>query len=660
MLRLIGTLFKLAVFLMILLGIAAAAIVFFINPNNFKAEANELLQDYTGHAFEISGPITYSVWPKLVLSFQDINLKSPLIEVKQANIYIDPYSLMGNALSIENLELSEVTATVDNLAIAPASIIKSQANIKLVSVEKSTLILKNEQTKQNWELRNLSFATKNIVLGADAALEPINFSGTLINVNNSASFIIDAVLTADFDKKSMSLNPINVLWNDTKAHGDAVVSQYTNNVSVAGNITVDQTNITELLKKLDPYFAKNDTATTNMLQAQIAYSYTMQDEILDLSKISLKLDDGSIDGSLKLKFSNPYRAEFNLTTDKLNFEPMMMLSKAIFPAVSSNDLFPVELLKTTTIIGKLAATNLKLTPDFLVDNLSAEIMAQDGLLQINPATVAAYNSTHALNISLDVNSALPTIKLTEQTDSFPLDQWLKLLNAPNIISGNAKLKLTIDSTGNSIEALKQALNGGINLNVSDGSVYGFDIAKLMGYVTTTIDSTFEAMPSNKNISLHDMLLPKISKWLETQKGAPESAFDTLEFKADIKQGVSQTSSFDLNNAAFELKGTGSFDIVKNQINYAGVLSNKSDISSNLKEIASVIKSTPLNVPISGSFTQPILAPNIEEYTTDILKQTQDALIKKAASSMVAAAPANNQTSKAAEEIFVDSLKGLAK
>jgi len=660
MLRFIGKLFKLSIYLIVLLGIAAAAVVFFINPDNYKAEANQFLQNYTGHSFEISGPITYSVWPNLSVKLQDITLKSPAIQIKHANIHIDPYSLLGDNLTITNLELSEVTAAVDNLALIPATPVKSHAKIELLSVKKSTVIIKNEQAKQNWELRNLSFTTKNITLGSDTPLEPISFNGSLVNLNNSATFTIDAVLTADLAKQSLSLKPINIIWNDTKLQADALVSQYIGNPSVAGNITIDQTNITELLKKLDPYFAPSNAEIKNMLQAQIAYSYTMQDELLDLSKIALKLDDGSLDGNLKLKLSSPYKVEFNLNSDKLDFEPMMMLGKAMFPSIPSSDVIPVDFLKNITILGKISALNLKLKPDFLIDQLTTEITAQDGLVQITPLVLSAYNSKHNLELSLDVTKEVSSIKLTQQSDGFAIQPWAKLLNLPQILSGDAKLKMSIDSIGNTIEELKNGISGGINLNVTNGAIYGFDISKLMGYIATTIDNAFDQMPTNKNISLHDLLFPKVSKWLDTQKDNPISSFDSLEFKADLKQGISQSSSFDLNNAAFELKGTGSFDIIKNQINYAGVLINKSDTVSHIAEISTVMKYTPLNLPISGSFAQPVIAPNIEEYATNVLKQTQDVLIKKAASSMVLVAPANAKTTKTAEEIFSDSLKGLTK
>ena len=636
------------------------AVILFINPNNFKQEATDLIQDYTGQPFEITGPISYSLWPKLIVKFQDLSLKTPAVEIKQANIYIDPYSILGNHLTINNLELTEVKATISGLGPIPAIQLKDQMKIEAASVDKSLLVIKNDQNKLNWELRDLSFTAKNIDLASPAPFEPISFSGTLVNMNSAASVAIDGALTADLSKQTMSFKPINVNWNETKAHGDALLSQYAANPTVAGNLTIDQTNITDLLKKLDPYFAKSDNQATNILQASMAYSYSMQDEFLDLTQLNLKIDDGSLVGSLKVKFTSPYRSEFELTADKLDFEPLLLLTKAVFPTVPTSSIIPVDSIKAITIMGKISGTGMKLTPDFAVDSLSAEIIAKDGLVQVNPLVVSAYGGTHNLNLSLDVNAALPSVKVVEQSEGFQIEPWVKLLDFPKVLSGDAKLKLSVSSQGNTIDALKEGITGGVNLSINHGTVYGIDLAKLMQYITSTVDSTFEQMPSNKTISLHDQLQPKLMKWLDTQKGDPATQIDTLTFDADLKQGVSLSSSFDLNNATYGFKGTGSWNVVNDEINYSGVLSNKGDVTSHLAEIGTIMTAAPLTIPMSGTFVKPILTPNIEEYITNILKQTQVVLIKKAAGSMVAAAPANDKTTKAAEEIFVDSLKGLSK
>ena len=329
-------------------------------------------------------------------------------------------------------------------------------------------------------------------------------------------------------------------------------------------------------------------------------------------------------------------------------------------AVPYNGLLPVDLLKKITVMGKFSGSHIAIGQNFMIDNLTGELLAKDGSIQIAPLTMNAYKGVHQLDLNIDLTKAAPVFKFTEQADNFTLEPVMKLLKLPKIIDGTAKIKMALEATGNTVDELKQSVNGGINLNVNKGLFYDLDITKLMQFIASTTEGAFEQLSSSKNVSLHDLLQPKATKWLELQKDNPSSSFDSFDFKADIKQGVAQTSSFALANPTYQFNADGSFNIVTNEIKYNGTIKSNIDLTGNIKEITDAIKLAPLTVPISGSFTQPIFSPDLETYEVDIFNQTQDALIKRAASSMVAAAPANDKTSKAADEIFSDSLKGLAK
>lgn len=653
---------------MAILGLLGGlAFISFMDPNNYKKQINQALQDYSGLPLKINGAVQWSLKPKTMLRMQDIALSKPneeatqILEIKDASMHFDLFSYIKGDLLINDLELKDVNLDLSEIKKFPKTPITNKYVIQSFVVKNISINMQNRLDNLNWQLKNATLTAKNVVISEGKNFPAFNVTGDLINAGHHATLNLDTTATLDAAKHLLTLDPLKLTWNSTPFLGSAKIEQYDTDPVISGTLGMDATDVGGALKRIDPYYAEGNQNQTHTMQGNVAYSFATKEQILDLSKIHFQMDSGAIDGNLKVSLTAPYQTEFTLSAENIDFVPLSILGKALFPTPPSETLFPIELLKTLTVNGKLAGTNLHLGNNTQIDQVTLGIIGQAGVIQFAPLAIVAYGGTHNMALNLDViNKQQPFLQLTEQADGIALEPWLKLIHEDGIISGTANIKASLEAMGNDVAALKQTMTGVVNVTVKDGTLSGFDADKLMSFTTQTVNDIFNEISKSPSTDLRSLAIKKAGDWITTQQDGPKTKFNFFELKADIDQGISKKASITMNDNVIELKATGSFNLGDNTLNFDANIANKADVTTNVKSLAAYIKKTPLAVLITGTIEKPLYGPNIQGYAVNIIQLAQTDLLNQAISKMVAATPPNIKTSKTASDLFIDSLQSLTK
>ncbi len=106
----------------VLIVVAIAALVMFVNPNQFKPMITEQVQAQTGLELEISGDISWQFFPSLGFELGQTNLKNPqgfknpnLFSVSQVGVSVGVMPLLDKTLEIGSVTLDGAQVHLETL-----------------------------------------------------------------------------------------------------------------------------------------------------------------------------------------------------------------------------------------------------------------------------------------------------------------------------------------------------------------------------------------------------------------------------------------------------------------------------------------------------------------------------------------------------------------
>jgi AsmA protein len=123
----------------------------------------------------------------------------------------------------------------------------------------------------------------------------------------------------------------------------------------------------------------------------------------------------------------------------------------------------------TLKIGALKANNVR------ASNVRLDLKASGGRLDVNPLTAGFYEGTLASAISINAAPAVPAFTVKHNMNGVSVGSFLKDIADNDLLEGKGNVILDVTTRGNTVSALKQALNGSADVKLADGAVKGIDI-----------------------------------------------------------------------------------------------------------------------------------------------------------------------------------------
>ncbi|MBL7003956.1 MAG: AsmA family protein [Gammaproteobacteria bacterium] len=278
-----------------------------------------------------------------------------------------------------------------------------------------------------------------------------------------------------------------------------------------------------------------------------------------LANLLIDIEGQKIIGQVDVADYAKPAVKFNLSSESLDLDALLLLNQkqaqATTEASLSNDVkfseaaediaieLPIELIKSLEVDGVLQVDSLK-AMNIKTQNNVINIQAKDGVVFLNPLSVALYDGTIKNNITLDVNAASPKYRIKSKLDSVKVGELLTDFMQMDKIAGSTSALIDVNTGGDSVNQLKQKLSGKVAFELRDGALKGFNIRHSI-----------------------DTAKAKLQGGETSEAKVQQTDFSALSISGDVKNGVLHSDDLMLQSPLLRVGGNGRFDIAKSTLDY---------------------------------------------------------------------------------------------
>ena len=283
-----------------------------------------------------------------------------------------------------------------------------------------------------------------------------------------------------------------------------------------------------------------DVAGVEITDATVTYTDQVGGAKYALSKVNLKT--GRIAPGVSIRFD----AEVDQIDLDGSQQPAGKPAPAQKPAGKEEpfDLSGLRKLRAagTLKIGSLKANGVK------ASNVRLDIKANDGRVDVNPLLADFYQGKLKSAIAIDAVPATPTFAVKHNMSGISIGQLLKDLADADLLEGKGDVAVDVTTQGNTVSALKKALDGNASLKMADGALKGIDIAGSIRNAKARLGALRGE---------HDQAADKAQK----------TDFSELTATFKIAKGVARNNDLSLKSPLLRVGGEGEINIAEDRLNY---------------------------------------------------------------------------------------------
>jgi len=639
--------------------VAAIAFYLLFDANDFRDRIATSVKDETGRELVIDGDIGLRVFPWLAVDVGHTTLGNaegfgdePFAEFDRAQLSVRLMPLLfGNEISIgtaalDGLRLNlavnargvgnwEDLAPDDNEA-AVAEPGPSAAGAKLdisgVRLTDAALTYADAQSGDRYAL-----SAVNVSLGRIAGDgSPIPVEGGLhFDVQPgdiSGDIELDTVLSYDGDSGLLALEGLDVggmidgiatapteLRFSTDGievrTGEQVVSMETVELSILG-VTLEAEILEPMsyASSVQPYAAiKVDEFSPRSLMTLLGIDAPatadpsalsrvslealarVRTNAIELSDITLELDDTSFTGTLGVPRSAAGSYRFDLKGNAINLDRYMAPadeSTADAAAAETPVEIPVDMIRPLKAQGNLAIATVEVG-GLTLENTVLGLNVADGRLRMHPISAALYGGSYNGDVRIDAAGAVPVLSVNETVAGVDLAKLAGAMFEQDNITGSINGNFKLSGQGADLGAIQQSLSGNMSFDLKDGTYEGTDVWYELRRARALLKQETPPEP----------VLPARTK------------FSSVSATGVVTNGVLQNDDFVAELPFMELTGRGSVNIPAGTVNYslsARVFEKPEGMAGASAEEISDLTKAVIPLKISGPLAGPSVAPDVEQ------------------------------------------------
>ncbi len=602
------------------------------NPNTLIAPLSNQIQQKTGLALRINGKLSWHIFPTAHITIRQLSLQAtapqdatnariqslnvrlslwPLITEKK--LIVDNVTLDGLDLTLQKDSLQALKqnpalpVTATNATVTSISTDNTKKPIgfaiKSITLSNATLHGALENIRPGATLYLDSFTVKDLGSNPGVKTIPIEMKARIVDNGNTLPLSLSSDVVFDASKQSLSTDNLEASINSLNIQGHLSAQKISTALQWQGKLTLDDKNFADTLHLL--------TGTSNFpiktLHSEL--TLTANKKIIDLSALSLKLNDDTITGSATYDIKqhhlnsvlnadtvhwpaiNPSTAADNSTIQSSNVAPS---SQTVTPAAPKNKTSSLS-VDSQLHIQHLLYNNLSL------DNISGQLHYADQTITLDPITVSVLQGLYQgkIALTLDNTSKLMIAGTLSHLDLAALQQYLG--NKPSI-TGLLDVKGTLSSQGQSKQQRVANLNGNIAMVINQGSWTKLNMGDILGLLN---------LVSNKHT-------------IPTNNG-----FSSISGDFAIHNGVANNPNLKLISPLLTAKGNGTLNLVAQTLDYdvmlhpdASVLQQVNGLSQWLKNDIPVTVKGPWNNPKTELNQGALITTKINGSLNDTLKKVR--------------------------------------
>jgi len=559
------------------LFVVAGVFVLFavIDPNRYRPAIEQAFAAHTGYQLQVAGDISWRFRPVFGLNIADVRLSNgvtpqELASFSSINLRLRPAGLLGGGLhmmelSAANLHVNwyvDATGEVNWLvnapqAAAPAAHTELPVTISIeqINLSNASLAIQDLQRGINTQLRNLDLRSTNANL--EGRRFPLQLSMQLVDHTEGRDLTLnlDTIASINFNAGDIQFQEMRLNVSPVVLSGNFTLQNFQVAPTWQASVSSNTFNLSHLLE----HFTEIPEASMPPADAQ-QFAIQQLDATGDSSGASIRqldmtFDDAVISASGDVLFPTENRVAmlaYNIRSSALNLDTLFPSADETTialaddePATSADDTaLPVEQLRNINVRGNhyidaLTLGGLNFTP------VAVSLALEDGVLNANNTqSVGFYGGELTMDLALDVRQ--PEAQLSVETTLNNVSASALTADMPRLgfFTGRFDLNSNHVLRGNSVNALRDSINGATQLQVSNSSV---NIALLK--------RVFSA------ISVLSPTGDMTSQWPD------EIRFNTTEAYLMFNGGIRENQELSVRMDNFDIAATGGIDLDGERFDY---------------------------------------------------------------------------------------------
>lgn len=503
------------------------------------------------------------------------------------------YALAGLALDVKGQG-----AGITNLALKAGGDVTAKLKSGEFAANKLAVAMTGVSGKDNLDIRldapKLNFtadkATGDKVTVVAKVTGPQGTTSanlTLPGVEGTAQAFKSAAMTLDLDMKQ----------------GEQTVKAKVSS-PVSGNLKMQQVNLSQLKASV--------TAGGPNLPGKSISGELSGSAVFDGAKQSAqanlagKVSDSNVKARVGIaNFGNP-SIQFDIELDQLDVDRYTG-PKAADGAKQPEKPFDLTGLRTlratgSVRIGSLKVSNLKAT------NVRLDIKAGGGKVDVSPLSANLYQGSMSGAVSVNAAPATPAFAVRQNLSGVSVGPLLKDLADNDTLEGRGSVALDVTTQGNTVSAIKKALNGNAGIKLADGAVKGIDVAGSIRGAKSKLG---------------------VLKGEQTQKAdkSQKTDFSELTGTFNIRNGVASNNDLSLKSPLLRVGGEGAVDLGQDAVNYLVKATIVATSKGQDGRDVSDLKGITVPVRVTGPLASPSYKLDFGAMVTDAAKQKVEQVVK---------------------------------
>jgi len=593
------TFFKVLAALVVLLTLAVVAVVMVVDPNEYKPQIQAQVKQAVNRDLLLNGNIGWSIFPTLGVTTSEVYLQNPqgfnrdnLLEIKQVAVALELMPLLSGQIKIG-------LVTLDGFRLNMITKVNGRTNLDGMSSSTDQAKPSSEPTDNNTDTSGPA---------------QLNLGGVAIT---------NAVIEIqDLGAKTQTLATIKQLTLGEFALGQptelsmlielALADQLTGSVRLDASLLVDQAMSQVKLNnmKLNADFSGAslpNQAISAALKANV--SYTLASGLAKLSELEFKLDQLELAGWASVVAAKKTKVRFDLVGNIWDLQPYLGDESAATADDNTNtntgDAGNAEpdlsALLGLDVKGTFALAGLKAS-GLTLNKITSKIIVANGKAQLAPLTANLYQGKINVTALVDHANGRNQYKVTKKISGIQILPLMKDMAQLEIVSGVTALNLKAQGAGLSPNKLKSGLAAVGDFSISDGALYGINIAQKLRSAKATLTG---------------------------QSGSNEATEQKTDFSSltgtfKINKGVFNNTRLSMLSPLLRLKGAGTANIIKETINYKLGVTVVGSLKGQGGATDDQLSGMTIPLKVTGTFAKPKFGLD----TSGALKSKLDAEKKK--------------------------------
>ena len=319
-----------------------------------------------------------------------------------------------------------------------------------------------------------------------------------------------------------------------------------------------------------------------------------------------KLDESTFNGRAGLAKFAPPSYTFDVNVDRLDADRYMTKEDAKpgpagTPPKGQAPEQPIDLagLRNLNANGTLRIGSLKVS-GVRSSNVRLDVKAANGKVEVNPIAANLYQGSLAGALTVNA-AATPSFEIRQKLSGVDVGPLIRDFANNDMLEGKGNVNVDVTTQGNTVSALKKALNGTATVRLTDGALKGINIAGSIRSARAKLGALRGEQVQQAN---------------KTEK----TDFAELSGTFMIKNGVAHNNDLAMKSPLLRVGGEGDINIPNKTIDYlikaTIVATSKGQGGRDLADLQGVT----VPVRVSGPLEEPSYKLDFAAIATDAAKQ----------------------------------------